>query len=323
MQSEIDTPLKNIVLRSGRENDLFLAGLKEPSRLKQHYLFFDQIGILRLENLRQVMKASLSDNIFGNKLQSFISDTEWLEENGIVFEPKIDSEFTKNLDTILHTDINTANELRKLNVALKHQNEKQEPEGALNKHNAIKEKDAIILRMLSLAMEAHKNMRVSTTLPFSEYIHELPNSQRNSVIQIVINKLPIPNDSTPWESLIDYRNDPDNRKNLLALRRWIRNLSAKELPEIEIKEEIEWLLNELQDHMKFHKMKANTETLEVMIKAPLEIIENLIKFKFSKIPEPLFALKKRQINLMEAELRAPNRELAYIIKTKESFESLE
>ena len=72
--------------------------------------------------------------------------------------------------------------------------------------------------------------------------------------------------------------------------------------------------------MKIHKMKANTETLEVMVKAPLEIVENLIKLKFSKIPEPLFALKKRQINLMEAELNAPGREMAYIIKARDTFQ---
>jgi hypothetical protein len=72
--------------------------------------------------------------------------------------------------------------------------------------------------------------------------------------------------------------------------------------------------------MKVHKMKTNTETLEVIVKAPLEIIEDLVKLKFSKIPEPFFAIKKRQINLMEIELNAPGREISYIIKTQEAFQ---
>jgi hypothetical protein len=72
--------------------------------------------------------------------------------------------------------------------------------------------------------------------------------------------------------------------------------------------------------MKLHKMKANTETVEVLVKLLPETIENLIKLKFSKIPEPFFAFKKRQINLLEAELNAPGREMSYIIKTQKTFQ---
>lgn len=70
-------------------------------------------------------------------------------------------------------------------------------------------------------------------------------------------------------------------------------------------------------------MKANTETVEVLVKFLPETIENLIKLRFSKLPEPLFVFKKRQINLMEAELNAPGKEMAYIIKTRDTFQSQE
>jgi hypothetical protein len=111
------------------------------------------------------------------------------------------------------------------------------------------------------------------------------------------------------------------KKNLLALRRWIRKISTEEMSKAEIEEEIEWLINEFQAHIKYHKIKATTETLEALVKAPLEIIEGLVKLKLSKIPEPFFALKKRQLMLMEAELNAPGKELSYIIKTREAFQS--
>jgi hypothetical protein len=88
---------------------------------------------------------------------------------------------------------------------------------------------------------------------------------------------------------------------------------------IEIEEEIEFLIHEFNRHMKLHKLKANTTTLETMIKAPLEILEDLVKLKFSKIPEPFFAIKKRQILLMEAEINAPGREISYLIKTNDIF----
>ena len=107
------------------------------------------------------------------------------------------------------------------------------------------------------------------------------------------------------------------------MRRWIRKISTDELSKAEIEEEIEWLINEFHKHMKYHKIKADTETIEVLVKAPLEIIENLVKLKLSKIPEPFFALKKRQLMLMEAEINAPSKEMAYIIKTRETFQSHE
>jgi len=196
-------------------------------------------------------------------------------------------------------------------------------ENETHKIELMKEQHFTILRLMSLVMEATKGVTAVTTLPYTQYTRELPNSNKSDVIQIVIRKLPLPNNETPWEQIIDYRNDSNTQDHLLSLRSWISRISHQNLPLTEIEEELESLTNDFQKHMSFHKMKANTEILEVMVKVPFEIIENLIKLKLSKIPEPLFALKKRQINLMEAELNAPGREMAYIIKTRDNFQSQE
>ena len=71
--------------------------------------------------------------------------------------------------------------------------------------------------------------------------------------------------------------------------------------------------------MRLHKIKANTDTIEVWVKSPLEVLENLLTLKFSKFIDPLFAIQKRKISLLEAELQAPGREVAYILKTKDHF----
>ncbi len=314
--------VNHIVLRSGREDDLFLAGLKDnSSSLKQHVLLFDKIGILRLENLRQVMSSVLNREE-NNKdfirlgLQTFITDTEWLEENGILFEPKLETELKEDVQRIFQKNSTVASELRELYKVLK---DKQKPNNTLDKL----ENDGMILRMMSLVMETSRKTSVSTTLPYTEYTHKLPGTNISNVAQIVISKLPIPDGTTPWEKVVDYRNDAENQKSLLALRRWIRKTSTQNLSVNEIEEELEWLINEFQEHMKYHKIKANTETLEVLVKAPLEIIEDLVKLRLSRIPEPFFALKKRQLMLMEAELNAPGREMSYIIKSREAFQSQE
>jgi hypothetical protein len=184
--------------------------------------------------------------------------------------------------------------------------------------------DALELRYWALIMESlEQELDVVTILPYSMYTHNIPNSKKSDVVQIVINQLPLPDGLTPWEQIIDYKNDPSTKNNVLALRRWISKISSENLSRAEIDDELQWLMNEFRSHIKLHKMKTNTETLETIVKAPLEIIEDLIKFKFSKIPDPFFALKKRQISLMEAELNTPGREIAYLIKTKELFDTNE
>lgn len=317
---------KLIALRSGF-SDSFSDVWKSDfsSQLKQQALLFDQIGIFHLRQAHKIIEAfnSASERKSGHVLSSINLELNWLEENGVIFELTAQEEITKQAagyifklnpsqkEQVVSDLFLKLVQMEQINIA--------DYEDMTKKVDLIKERDAIFLRLIALVMETTKGVMAVTTLPYTEYTRELSNSQKSDVAQIVISKLPLPNNETPWEQIIDYRNDSENQKNLLNLRRWIRKISSENLPPAEIEEELEWLMNEFQNHMKFHKMKANTETLEVIAKAPLELLE----LQFSKITEPLFALKKRQINLMEAELNAPGREMSYIIKTGDTFQSNE
>ena len=179
---------------------------------------------------------------------------------------------------------------------------------------------SLAARMYTLVLEVRPHSTPTPLLPFDSYLRKLPSSKRQDVAQLVVRNLPLPENNTPWEKIIDYRQDSDNRKDLVALRRWIRKLSTEDLSPAECAEELEWLQNEYQTHMRLHKIKSDTGALEVIVKAPLELLENLVTLKFSKMVDPLFAIKKRQISLMEAELSAPGREIAYLVKAKEAIE---
>ena len=318
---------KLIALRSSFIDNIFRSWESRfLFQLKRDSLLFDQIGIFGLSQIYETLNSSANDPdlpkaFLKNKLEPKIMDLKWLEENQIIFEITTEKEFGEKAvkDYFSKVDsIYSAEEVLKLSTKLVEAGEIVD-----NIHNKaelvelIKASDAIVLRLKSLMMGTTKGITAVTTLPYTEYSREVPNSQKANAAQIVIKKLPLPNNETPWEQIIDYRNDPENQKNLLNLRRWIRKISTENLSPVELEEEIEWLINKFQEHMKFHKMKANTETLEVITKVPLEFLE----LKFSKIVEPLFALKKRQINLLEAELNAPGKEMAYIIKANDTFKS--
>jgi len=322
---------KLIALKSGTHELLPDAWNSDFSNLKQQALLFDQIGIFKLSHFYETLEKSSDflmkfDLNFPNKAKSIITELEWLNQTGIIFELSMDEEFKipqEDLAKITSTlKFEDASILFMKIIEIQKSISANANEDTI-KANFIKEQYFTILRLMSIIMEITKGVTAVTTFPYIEYTRELPNFQKASVAQIIINKLPLPNNETPWEKIIDYRNDSANQKSLLSLKRWIRKISNENLLPAEIEEELEWLTNEFQSHMKLHKMKANMETLEIIIKTPFETMENLLKLNFSKISNPLFALKKRQINLMEAELNAPGREMAYIIKTKDNFQSEE
>jgi len=188
-----------------------------------------------------------------------------------------------------------------------------------------KEKDIFLssesayLSILAIQMEMLENVTVVPLISSINQSANIPKLVESTAAEIVIKKLPLPNGLTPWEEILDYRNDPETQKSLRALRKWIRKISSEQLSVVEFEEELQSLIDEFETHMKLHKMKANTETLETIVKAPLEILEDIVKLKFSKIPEPFFAIRKRQIMLMEAEINAPGKEISYLIKANEAF----
>lgn len=321
---------KFIALISGYDELPSDALNNDFSTLKQQILLFDQIGILKLNNFHEAInrfleesKAELSIN-FSDKLKSMVSDLEYLRQMDIIFEPLIQEAIPSPEQLPNKLPLETIKEVVSLFNIIAEANQKSNSVKTINPNKLVelnRKQIFAILRIMSIFMEVTNKATVVTTMPYTSYNINLPNSIKSDITQIVIKKLPLPSNDTPWEQIIDYRNDPENQERLRDLRKWIRKTSSESISLNEIESEIEWLMSEFQRHMKIHKMKANTETLEIITKTPFETIENILKLKLSKLPEPLFALKKRQIKLLEAELNSPGREMSYLIKAKDTFQS--
>jgi hypothetical protein len=333
--------MEYIGLDINKEHDRVLEALKKD------LLLFDSLGLLHLNH-------SMRSKGF---TREFRSELNWLIENQLIFDVEGEIEKSDVLDNIkafvdhvsslglsdflAHVTQRSANldkqrtqyfaederrfeEIMRMaqEIGLEHVDKGTKREIAdliWRKITFNREQATFDLRLYTMVLEFTRKTSVVPLLPYTEFQYEDVYSKKEDVMQVIIDKMPLPNGETPWEKIIDYRNDPDSQKNLLALRRWIRNISVENLKPYEIEEEIDWLISEFQNHLKIHKIKSNIETLETVVKAPLEIIENLVTFKFSKLPEPLFALRKREISLMEAEQNAPGKEIAYIIKANETF----
>ncbi len=176
-----------------------------------------------------------------------------------------------------------------------------------------------IPRHMTLVAEAvNEGLRkgLAMKLPVSPAAERSPTQE---VIQIVLKSFPLPRDDTPWEKILEFREDAVSQNQRWALRRWMRKVAQQDISPVELEEEIEWLTNEYHGHMRLHDLKTSIGTLESIIVGSGELLENVMKLRFGEIAKSLFSVQHKRIELAEAERAAPGRELAYIVKARRAF----
>lgn len=145
----------------------------------------------------------------------------------------------------------------------------------------------------------------------------ITNENKDTVLKVTINNLPVPDDITPFDEIIDFK--ADNKLQYLGLVNWMNKISKSRFNQKEIEQEIEFLTLAFEDRMKLEKQKYRLVNLESIISLPIEIIEHLLKIRWSQIPKSLFQMKITKINLLTAETTAPGREMSYLVKAAGNF----
>jgi hypothetical protein len=147
-------------------------------------------------------------------------------------------------------------------------------------------------------------------------VHHGGNTSDQSVLQVALAQFPVPSTTCSWEQILDFKSEMHDKN--WAFRRWLHSLSTKQLTEAEIRDEFEWMLNEYRRAMDIYHAKA-TSFVDVFVIAPLEILENLVKLNLSKIAKGILQVRRRRIELEEAEMKAPGRECAYVFDARQRF----
>ena len=137
------------------------------------------------------------------------------------------------------------------------------------------------------------------------------------IVTFAIESLPTPDDSCAWEDVFDFKEEM--KAKLWGFRRFLYSLATKRQTEAEIKDDIEWSLNEYAKAMEIHHLKAGNSFMEVYVIPVVEVLEDLAKFNWSKVAKGALSVKKRRIELMEAEMKAPGREVAYVFDARKKF----
>lgn len=123
--------------------------------------------------------------------------------------------------------------------------------------------------------------------------------------------------SCAWEDILNFKAELHDKQ--WAFRRFLNTLALKQHNEPEVADEIEWMVNEYSKAMKVHNLKASPAFFEAYVIPGMEFVEDLVKFRWSKIAKGFMSVKKRKIELLEAELKAPGKECAYVFDTRARF----
>jgi hypothetical protein len=201
--------------------------------------------------------------------------------------------------------------------------------GAINVHfspfNAIEEQTGFskagtdgVVRVAALAMRASGLDAVPVASGANERTVAF-NSGTHRAIELVLPHMPVPAPDTPWEDILNFRRDPVAKERLHRLENWDRRIMAGESTRAQVEADLREDLHSYEEHMRLHSMKINHGVLKTIVKTTAQVLEATARLKFTEIADALFMFSERRLALLEAELTAPGRHLAYVVNARERF----
>lgn len=163
---------------------------------------------------------------------------------------------------------------------------------------------------------------IEITPIFEEFSTNNPENQGRDyeILTFVLNNLPVIDDSTSWEEIIDFKANDDIKLSFQRLRNWMIDISkTTNLSKMEIEEKYEYLYHEYKSHIERNRIKTTKGAVKTMIFTATDTIENLATLKWSKLAKDLFSIFDGNMRLAEIETNAPGKELGFIYKANEKF----
>ena len=298
---------------------------------RRELLLFDKIAIY---GLNYYIK-SLYEGMYPKP--PVAASFEWLAERDIVFEPDFPSkveiqndpelhsfwmnivsriirikEIDEKRETLFNSRDNTAESIRKVGKYALKLSEFQ--------HELIHEFGSIRTRLISEYLRRKKGIDSCSIFPtFKGKIEPNCGLNRGDVIALVLEKFPIPDASVSLEKIMEFRNNPINIELKVSLHRFMHLVVRSRMNYDEVSVELDYLINQYANAMAIAKMKYSYGFLELVIPATAEFLENLLALKPSKAVNSILRIRKKRIDLFEAEQNAPGKDISLIIKARDKF----
>lgn len=299
--------------------------------LRRELLLFDQLALPFLEETIEVW----SDSEASSELNQRAAELEWLADKGIVVAPAVNQPKTGPLvndyKDYISMQAEIHEQIHKMGQFAEYDGNISKVDGILKRAKAYAAKTGdtdIINRTMQMSDQSDEHLsrviaadlcqRTGTlAIPVLPTRIENPLStgvSRVDALNIAIHSIPFPAKDVPLERLLDFRNDPDVKADFLALHKWATSTVTVRKNPTEILEEVEYLVSQYERHMKIHRIELGTGALETLVTIGAEALEDVVKLKWGSAAKLLFSLRKRNVGLLKAELSAPGKELAYLVK---------
>jgi hypothetical protein len=308
--------------------------LFQPESIKRQALMFERIAVTFVKGIVNNFAERKSDPF--RPPPHVISEFEWLIEQGLVFEPEPQFEDKLASDTEFADYVRAANELHgeleeSEDLSLEEAFRTDE-NGNIQITDAAKRKGENMLRVMgmnaryfAIQLRSVNQMDAYPVLSDSMPQYQTP-FRKGDVVEIVVNSLPVPDETTPWEHIIEYRSDADSLRKYLKLRTWMSEIATAQLERNRIQEKLQDLLSDYENHMRLYKIKTKMDTLKTVVKTELGLAAGGWFAGLTAAPVligmtalPLFYIKERKVALMQEEATAPGKEVAYILKARNTF----
>jgi hypothetical protein len=308
--------------------------------LKQEALIFQKVGVCNFDLTKKLFNFDFEGK---DELNELINELEWMIDQGLAFS--LNHQLKRDAKSDSYNYVLAQYEEEHREDVDQFKRELDTSSENFNRIELVKKSGTEFLDIIKDAyrviLEGHKKASITLDyvtrlscielresgnvdafpLTYSEKIFpESAVASKTDIVRVVLKALPIPDENTSWEQIIDYRNDSDTAGKFLALRRWITTTARAQIPANELEEELEWLLFDYQRHLNLHKLKTNWGAFETIVTVGAEFLENIARIRWGKAAKLLFTLKHRKVDLMEAEMKAPGAEVAYIVKSRSYFD---
>lgn len=146
--------------------------------------------------------------------------------------------------------------------------------------------------------------------------HSIPtDTVTTNALRVVVENFPVPHDKVPFEEILQLRSEKDLMQKRAPLRNWCRKLAG--LSESAVRDELASQLADYEAYMRIQKVKFGTQALEMVVTTPAGVLEDILKLRFENLVSRIFKIGEKRVALAEAELKAPSRELAFIVEARD------
>lgn len=289
--------------------------------LKRALVFFDQIHLVTTFDF---------PTFYSPERDRLYNDLQFLQSKGVL--TRVDPPIFKRAMERPHTDHSKRDSLVAAQLALRvitggslippsgeHQDDVDQM-NKLSRNQLLSYQNAAFADSISRRISAELNAcSPIQTVPICHM--QIPSSRSpddQTVMRVALESMPLPDESNSLQDILDFKAELHDKQ--WTYRRFLRTLISKQQTEAEVRDEIEWMVNEYRKAMAIQHLKTARGLVDVFIVSPLEVIENLLTLNLSKVVGGMLSVEKHKIELLEAEMKAPGRECAYVFDARKRFD---